>query len=232
MSREISHLQYNVDPLSRLPVTWGNILFDTYWTDIYVPRIRQYRYMLAHHCYRNMCHRLNMALNSYILKHRNRTEEVLNTWPVVVDWFVSTFGFVLWNFRTSNLICLHNCHEIFSVLLQLIGCIVSNTSRGVFYYHWLTHWGWVTHTCIRKLTTISSDNGLSRGRRQVIIRTNYGILSIRPLETNFSKILILIKIVPSKWFIHSQTSTSHSHPEWSIHWQCTWTYHQHGCNRG
>ena len=32
----------------------------------------------------------------------------------------------------------------------------------------LTHWGWVTHTCISKLTIIGSDNGLSPGRRQAI----------------------------------------------------------------
>ena len=33
----------------------------------------------------------------------------------------------------------------------------------------LTHWGQVTHICIRKLTIIGSDNGLSPSRRQAII---------------------------------------------------------------
>ena len=33
----------------------------------------------------------------------------------------------------------------------------------------LTHWGRVTHICVRKLATIGSDNGLSPGRRQAII---------------------------------------------------------------
>ena len=33
----------------------------------------------------------------------------------------------------------------------------------------LTHWGWVTHICVGKLTIIGSDNGLSPGRRQAII---------------------------------------------------------------
>ena len=47
----------------------------------------------------------------------------------------------------------------------------------------------MTHICIGKLTTIGSDNGLSPGRRQAIIWTNAGILSIRTLETNFSEIL-------------------------------------------
>ena len=53
----------------------------------------------------------------------------------------------------------------------------------------LTHWGRVTHTCVGKLTIIGSDNGLSPGRRQAIIRTNAGILLIGTLGTNFSEIL-------------------------------------------
>ena len=39
----------------------------------------------------------------------------------------------------------------------------------------LTHWGWVTDVCVSKLAIIGSDNGLSPGRRQAIIRTNAGI---------------------------------------------------------
>ena len=54
----------------------------------------------------------------------------------------------------------------------------------------LTHSGRVTHVCVGDLTTIGSDNGLSPGRRQAIIWTNAGILSIGPLGTNFSEILI------------------------------------------
>ena len=54
----------------------------------------------------------------------------------------------------------------------------------------LTHWGWVRHICISKLTTIGSDNGLLTGRRQAIIWINAGIMLIGPLGTNFSEILI------------------------------------------
>ena len=57
----------------------------------------------------------------------------------------------------------------------------------------ITHWGRVTHICIGKLTTIGSDNGLSPGRRQAIIRTIARILLIGPLGTNFSEILIWIQ---------------------------------------
>ena len=56
----------------------------------------------------------------------------------------------------------------------------------------LNHWGRVTHICVDNLTAIGSDNGLSPGRRQAIIRTNVGILLIEPLGTNFSDILIEI----------------------------------------
>ena len=47
----------------------------------------------------------------------------------------------------------------------------------------LTHWGRVTHICGSKLAIISSNNGLSPGRRQAIIWTNAGIVLIAPLET-------------------------------------------------
>ena len=66
--------------------------------------------------------------------------------------------------------------------LQLPQCWGSNPE------FWLTHWGRVTHMCVRNLTIIGSDNGLSPGRRQAIILTNAGILLIVPLGTNFSEI--------------------------------------------
>ena len=53
----------------------------------------------------------------------------------------------------------------------------------------LTHWGWVTHICVSKLTIIGSDNGLSPERRQANIWTNAGILLVGTLGTNFSEIL-------------------------------------------
>ena len=57
----------------------------------------------------------------------------------------------------------------------------------------LTHWGRVTHICVGKLSIIGSDNGLSPGRRQDLIRTNAGILLIWPLGSNFSEIWIGIQ---------------------------------------
>ena len=49
---------------------------------------------------------------------------------------------------------------------------------------------YLTHICVGNLTIIGSDNGLSPGRRQAIIRTNAGILLIGPLGTNFNENLI------------------------------------------
>ena len=67
----------------------------------------------------------------------------------------------------------------------------------------------MTHICVSKLTIIASDNGLLPDRRQIITWTNAGISLIRPLETNFSEILIKIhtfsfkkihlKMSPGKW---------------------------------
>ena len=57
----------------------------------------------------------------------------------------------------------------------------------------ISHWGRVTHICVSDLTSIGSDNGLSPGRRQAVIRTNAGLLLIKPLGTNFSEMLIIIQ---------------------------------------
>ena len=62
----------------------------------------------------------------------------------------------------------------------------------------LTYWGRVTHICVNKLTIIGSDNSLSPDRCQAIIWTNAGILLIRPLETNFSEIIIGIQTFKRK----------------------------------
>ena len=51
-----------------------------------------------------------------------------------------------------------------------------------------THWDWVTHIWVSKLTSISSDISLSRGRCQANIWTNARILLIGSLRTKFSEI--------------------------------------------
>ena len=57
----------------------------------------------------------------------------------------------------------------------------------------LTHWSRVTPICVKKLATISSDNGLSPVRCQAITWTNGGVLWIGPLNINFSEISMKIQ---------------------------------------
>ena len=61
----------------------------------------------------------------------------------------------------------------------------------------LTHWVWVTYTCISKLTIIDSDNGLSPGRGQAIIWTNAAVLLIQTSGTNSSEI---VSEIHTFWF--------------------------------
>ena len=56
----------------------------------------------------------------------------------------------------------------------------------------------MTHICVGKLSVIGSDNGLSPGRCQAIIWTNAGIFLISASGTNFSEILIEIRIFSFK----------------------------------
>ena len=82
------------------------------------------------------------------------------------------------------------------------------TGRRVRY---LTHLPLVPHLCVSESNrvNIGSDNGLSPILRQAIISTNDGLLSIGPLGSNFSEILIKIpnfsftkmhlKISSAKW---------------------------------
>ena len=70
--------------------------------------------------------------------------------------------------------------------------------NGIIYQRILPHWGRVTHVCVGKPTTIGSDNGLSAARRQATIRTNAGVLLIRPLGTNFGEILFRIRMFSFK----------------------------------
>ena len=84
---------------------------------------------------------------------------------------------------------------------------------GVYYeyfvennYHLLTHWGWVTHIYVNKLTITASENGMPPDRRQSIIWTNTGILLIGPIMTNFYEISIGINTFPFKKILWKMSS--------------------------
>ena len=83
-------------------------------------------------------------------------------------------------------------HYMYTSYIQFCGSVLPAWENV------LTHWGRVTHICVSDLTSIGSDNGLSPGRHQAIIRTNAGILFIRPLGTNFSEFLVEILIFSFK----------------------------------
>ena len=87
-----------------------------------------------------------------------------------------------------------------------IYCLMSmnKLTAKLFVCAYLTHWGWVMHICISRLTITGSDNGLSPGRRQAIIWTNPGILLIGPLE---NKLLWKFNL-SSNIFIHENAIES------------------------
>ena len=82
--------------------------------------------------------------------------------------------------------------DVFYVSLDLL--LIKQSRCRWFERRWhsydvpITHSVRATHICVSKLTIIVSGNGLASGWRQAITWTNAGILSIGPLETNFSEI--------------------------------------------
>ena len=98
-----------------------------------------------------------------------------------LQWNINLMNKLQWNINQNTKLF---SHEIAS---ENIICEMT----AIFSSGWdeLTHWGWVTHICVSKLTSIGSENGLSSGRRQAIIWTNAGILLMWTLGTNFSEIL-------------------------------------------
>ena len=55
--------------------------------------------------------------------------------------------------------------------IKQIMLLVSMAEKNVTQF---THWGWVTHIYVSKLTSIVSNNGLSPVRRQANMQTNAG----------------------------------------------------------
>ena len=100
---------------------------------------------------------------------------------------------VSWAVRSHSPTMLHQ-----PVCIELWKQWKYNGKRSVCCSKLLTHWGRVTHICVRNLTIICSDNGLSPGWCQAIIWTNVGILLIGILQTNCNEILIKIHTFSSK----------------------------------
>ena len=63
------------------------------------------------------------------------------------------------------------------------------------------------NSCVGKLTSIGSDNGLSPVRRQAIIWTNARVLLIGPVWANFNEILVGVQIFPfRKMHLHMSSA--------------------------
>ena len=86
------------------------------------------------------------------------------------------------------------CFCSFVIGLKLWGSFSEYTYKNIHIF--FPHRSRVTHIAVSKLTLIGSDNGLSPGRRQAIIWTNAGILSIRTFGTIFNEIIIKIHKFP------------------------------------
>ena len=118
-------------------------------------------------------------------------------------WPISIYSTFIWgSFRYLIRYLVIRSHKDIEAARFRIVWLLWNLTAPLLRHLWnykavfqLTHWGWVTHTCIciGKVTIIGSDNGLSPSRRQAIIGTNSGILLIAPLGTNFSEISIGIQ---------------------------------------
>ena len=98
----------------------------------------------------------------------------------IVNW--TLWNKFQWNFNRNSNIFIHE-NEFESVICEM-AAILSRPQcvKLAVVEYTLTHWGWVAHTYIGKLTINSSENGSSPGRYQAIISINAGILLIGPLD--------------------------------------------------
>ena len=109
--------------------------------------------------------------NSYAWNRNNNVYQ-----SICIYVYIYIYIYILWNLDRTISAWVHNTVSVDGLKPWYFS---SKNST-------LTHWGQVTHICVRKLIIIGSDNGLSPGRRQAIIWTNAGILSIEPLGINFT----------------------------------------------
>ena len=90
----------------------------------------------------------------------------------------------------------------------------------------------MTHICVSKFITIGSDNGLSPSRRQAIIWISAAILSIQPLGTKISEILIETHIFSFKKMHLKMSSAVLPRPQCVHHGQQDLSNEVHGRGLG
>ena len=135
-------------------------------------------------------------------------------WYVKYDAFKAWWDHVPWDMVINQPDLIYTFTILYMIGPYITGRIIIWQNSGNVWTRKraiLIHWGRVTHICVSKLIGISSDNGLSPGRRQAIIWTNAGLLSIGPLGTNVSEILIKIQSF-SFTKMHLKTSSAKRRP--------------------
>ena len=127
-------------------------------------------------------------------KNRNETKTVIGQCNKEDDWLVGCKSKSDWLLPVHWGVGSWACGAVTFTVCKKQTCIdqkkaITNT---------LTHWGRMTHICVRDITIIGSNNGLSPERRQAIIWTKAVLLLTGPLGTNFSQIVIKIQMFSFK----------------------------------
>ena len=156
-----------------------------------------------------------MFLNAKNFSYRFCVKQLILIHSCMIYWSRADSRFALSQWGTA-LLCNGVSHwlgaSLESALWSIISKNISTTVCSIMFLSgvapralvceylpiFLTHSGGVMHICVSQQTIIGSENGLSPGRCQAIIWTYAGILLIGTLGTNFSEILIEVRIFSFK----------------------------------
>ena len=169
---------------------------------------------------KNTAHYLN-----WIVVTRHTAIGSWREWQTLTDYTMVFRIFIFYNMHAYLLYFIH-----LLLYYDFIGLL-----RYICTYAF-THWGRKTHICIREHASTGSDNGLSPGRRQAIIWTIAGILSIGPSGTNFCEMSVDIYTLLSKnntskmssgeagQFVFAPICKSSLTGTWAILWLARWKW--------
>ena len=204
--RLISHLRVTRASVARelqvlastelLPVirkSFGAELLKSLIKSVQITPLRRPDNRLFNYSWTGMCFNLKWRAGLKRIEGINRTQSrhergILTRWSLCIIIVISKN--IIWNkqwaegfkFVREALWCIHDHIWQWFLIREMIFNYCWPNSITLWKYQLmsnvLSHWGRVTHICVNNLTIIDSDNGLSPGRRQVIIRANAGILLI------------------------------------------------------
>ena len=136
-----------------------------------------------------------LSISTVLLQQRWRGNSPMHVWPrfsqIVIEIYPRKYKYKQLKACGSLKKTLHCQTSLTTYVLRWCDCFrVFNDSTSTC-CDLLLFWSNNANIWASKLRSIGSDNGLPPGRRQAIIWTNAGILSIGPLGTNIE---ILIEI--------------------------------------